>query len=292
MSEEIETITARYTPYQRKNYLYFGARGIGRTVSATETADYLNSLGLKDNPLEQAAKSREAALMEDSDYKPSNPGCHYCDFCSAVIEGAEYEILDSGLERCMQCSKTALRTQEQFVRLFKRARQDMEIFFGIILGNIPVKVRMVSAKKISQYTKVKLIPTPGFDSRVLGFALRDKDGFALYIENGSPKISAMSTIVHELTHIWQYKNWNDKVLSKKYGSKNLLMLYEGMAEWAEVQYMYYINEIGYGKRMQIRELKRDDIYGIGLQLFLSRYPMHYSARAGADNPFGHPGQPL
>lgn len=77
---------------------------------------------------------------------------------------------------------------------------------------------------------------------LLGFAKKDKTGYCLFIENGSPKLAAAATIAHELTHIWQYINWNDNELAKKYGKKNMLEIYEGMAKWAEIQYLLLINE--------------------------------------------------
>ena len=51
----------------------------------------------------------------------------------------------------------------------------------------------------------------------------------------------METIAHELTHIWQFANWNRKEMSRRYGS-NRDMVYEGMAEWAAIQFLYLIGE--------------------------------------------------
>ncbi len=72
---------------------------------------------------------------------------------------------------------------------------------------------------------------------------KDKTGYTIYIENGSPKLAAISTLAHELTHIWQYLNWNDSELKKKYGSFAMLQIYEGMAKWVEIQYLIMINEV-------------------------------------------------
>ncbi|MBP3468892.1 MAG: hypothetical protein J6K26_05180 [Lachnospiraceae bacterium] len=54
------------------------------------------------------------------------------------------------------------------------------------------------------------------DGRTLGFAQKDASGYSLYIENGSPRLAAMATIAHELTHIWQYQNWDDKAIIAAY----------------------------------------------------------------------------
>lgn len=167
----------------------------------------------------------------------------------------------------------------------------MEAFFGINL-NIPVSVRMVNAKKIAHMTGASLEVTPGFDPRVLGFARKDKNGFSLYIENGSPKIAAVATMAHELTHIWQYVNWNDKLIGKQYGNRNRLEVYEGMAKWVEIQYLLYINEIAYAKRQQIITMQRDDEYGRGFLKYLERYPLTYSTQIGAETPFCNSKYPL
>lgn len=279
------------TPYQEHNFLFFGGVQEPSSIDVGGTIAYLDRFGLGSNPLEQARKSEENALHIEDNYLPNREGVHYCDFCAAVITGVEYEVLDSGLERCLQCASSALRTQEQFVALYKKVHQNMEAFFGINL-NIPVTVRMVNASKIAKMTGMRLVPSPGFDPRVLGFARRDKNGFSLYIENGSPKIAAVATMAHELTHIWQYVNWNDKLLVKQYGARNQLEIYEGMAKWVEIQYLLYINEIAYAKRQEIITLHRDDEYGRGFIKYRMRYPLTYSTEIGAETPFCNSKAPL
>ena len=279
------------TPYQTHNFLYFGGDCESKSLDVAGALSYLERFGFGSNPLEQARKSEELALHVEDDYQPDRPGVHYCDFCAAVITGVEYEVLDSGLERCLQCASSALKTEAQFRSLYKKVHQNMEAFFGINL-NIPVSVRMVNAKKIAHMTGASLEVTPGFDPRVLGFARKDKNGFSLYIENGSPKIAAVATMAHELTHIWQYVNWNDKLIGKQYGNRNRLEVYEGMAKWVEIQYLLYINEIAYAKRQQIITMQRDDEYGRGFLKYLERYPLTYSTQIGAETPFCDSKYPL
>ena len=56
----------------------------------------------------------------------------------------------------------------------------------------------------------------------------------------------METIAHELTHIWQFANWNRKEMSRRYGNRD--MVYEGMAEWAAIQFLYLIGETAFARR--------------------------------------------
>ena len=87
-------------------------------------------------------------------------------------------------------------------------------------------------------------------------------------------------MVHEMTHIWQYLNWDDNILKQFYGmasdyctSKALDILYEGMAMWSAVQYLYQIGEVYYASRRERLAELREDIYGIGFRLYRDQYPL-------------------
>jgi hypothetical protein len=113
----------------------------------------------------------------------------------------------------------------------------------------------------------------GFMPRAVGVAIKDRDGYSILIENGAPKLSAASTIAHELTHIWQYLNWDEKTIVRTYGKNNKLIVYEGMAKWVEIQYLIFINELAYAKRQEICTLGCQDEYGEGLKRYLAEYPL-------------------
>lgn len=167
---------------------------------------------------------------------------------------------------------TAVKKVEDFKTLYKTVLRNMEAFYGIKL-NVAVKVRTTNAKQIAKHVGMQFVATPGFDGRVLGFAQKDKTGYSLYIENGSPKLAATATIAHELTHIWQYLNWNESELAKKYGKQNMLEVYEGMAKWAEIQYLMLMNEKSYAKRQEITTRLRNDEYGRGFIIYADKYPL-------------------
>lgn len=167
---------------------------------------------------------------------------------------------------------TAIKKVEDFKTLYKAVLRNMEAFYGIKL-NVAVKVRTTNAKQIAKFVGTEFTPSPGFDGRVLGFARKDKTGYSLYIENGSPKLAATATIAHELTHIWQYLNWNEAEIIKKYGQQNMLEVYEGMAKWAEIQYLMLMNEKTYAKRQEIITMMRNDEYGRGFIIYTKKYPL-------------------
>ena len=160
----------------------------------------------------------------------------------------------------------------------------MQSFFGISI-NKTISIRMTDAQTIAKHCGMEFIATPGYDGRVLGFAQKGKDGCALFIENGSPRIAAAATIAHELTHIWQYANWEDSKIEQYYGKDISLEIYEGMAKWVEIQYLIYTNEISYAKREEILTKLRDDEYGRGFLRYLQKYPLIYDHGRGR-TPFG------
>ena len=151
---------------------------------------------------------------------------------------------------------------------------------------------MVSAKKIAALEKKVFIPTDDFDARPIGVAVRKMNGdYCIYIENGAPRLSAVATIAHELTHIWQYLHWDEEAIAKRYGDE-ALVIYEGMAKWVELQYLFLINEGAYALRQLSREVQRQDVYGRGLHLFLNEYPICKIPPMQGDTPFAHPDCPL
>lgn len=265
-------VPTEQTAYQRKCFVKFGFETIDAALDIDGTRELLRTLGLDKNPLQQVREISDGKDELPSGYDPHKYGVHLCDFCGVELLGGEYELLKDGRERCNRCSMTAVKKVEDFKALYKTVLRNMEAFYGIKL-NVAVKVRTTNAKQIAKHVGMQFVATPGFDGRVLGFAQRDKTGYSLYIENGSPRLAATATIAHELTHIWQYLNWNDAELTRKYGKQNMLEVYEGMAKWAEIQYLMLMNEKSYAKRQEITTRLRDDEYGRGFIIYADKYPL-------------------
>lgn len=207
------------------------------------------------------------------------------------LRGVEYEIIADGRERCNECSNTVLKTVDEFKEAFLEVRKNMEAMFGIkILASVDVKT--MDARKLARKLRIKFTPTPGFDGRVLGVAINEKGVYRLYVENQSPYLNAVATIAHELTHIWQYVNWNRKNIIKKYGAKLEKCIYEGMAKWVEIQYLYFINEPERAYRELCATLQREDEYGFGLKLYLAEYDLSRGVNVDIVTPFYDADTPL
>ena len=279
-------------PYHLRHYLLFGYGSEPPGVRAEETRDYLAALGFLDNPLKQARDSSDSLSLIEETYDPSKQNAHFCDFCAVEMTGAEYEVLADGRERCMNCGKTAVKTEAEFTRILKEAKRNMEALFGIQI-NVAIRAEMVNAKKLNRKMGRQFVPTPGFDLRMIGLATRDRSGnYTIFIENGSPRLSSIKTIVHELTHIWQYVNWNDKKIAAKYGKELENAIYEGMARWVEIQYTYLINEPAVAKRSEILTKMQNDDYGKGFRLFLEKYPFSPGSFVTNPTPFEDKENPL
>jgi len=274
--------------YSEHNYLLYGYEKPDPILNIQDTLSFLSKHHYDKNALEQArANSDLAALIEKLiDFK--KPDAHFCDFCAVELSGGEYDVLTDGRERCTQCANSAMKTVEQFTRLYENAIRNMETFFGIKI-NVPIKVRMANAKKIAKLCGEEFVPTPGYDGRVLAFAAprnkKETEEYTIYVENGAPKIAALANMVHELTHIWQFMNWDEKKIRSHYGARNELMVYEGMAKWAEIQYLYFLNEVSYAKRQEIYTRMRNDEYGRGFIIYDSQYPLLYGPGYRQNSPF-------
>ncbi|MBO5065457.1 MAG: hypothetical protein J6D06_05010 [Clostridia bacterium] len=277
-------------PYHERYYLLYGRENEVGQLDVTGTLAYLKELGLQRNALKQARDGKKIADYIEQTFKPGKADARYCDFCGAEIYGVEYETLADGRDRCINCGRTAIKTGEEFRKIFEDVKRNMESFYGIKI-NTGIKVEMVNAKKLHKRLKKAFIPTPNADGRVLGVAISDKNGYTLMIENGSPRMASMMTMVHELTHIWQYMNWDDKAIRQKYGNLRL-EVYEGMAKWAEIQYAYLINEPAVAKREEIITSCRDDEYGRGFLRYLCNYPFSLGTVITKPTPFMNIETPL
>jgi len=270
--------------YSEGHYIFYGYEKLDPILNIHDTLDFLSLHCYDKSALEQARINSNLAAKIEDEIDFSKPDAHFCDFCAVELSGGEYDLLSDGRERCVQCSKSPLKTIEQFTRLYENALRNMETFFGIRI-NVPIKVRMANAKKIAKLCGTRFVPSPRYTGRVLAFAKKDSNGYTIYVENGSPKIAAVANIVHELTHIWQFRNWNDAKIIQLYGKENRLLVYEGMAKWAEIQYLLFLNEISYAKRQEIYTRGRDDEYGRGFIKYAEQYPLVYGPGYRKTSPF-------
>ena len=278
-------------PYKERYYLRYGSEELAQTLQLTAVKDLLLSLGYgKNNSLTQARKGLDASKMVERTFVPNREGIHYCDFCGCEISGMDYDVLADGRERCPACSRTAVKSLEEFVQLHDAVLRNMKMFYGIKI-NAPVHVQMVNSKKLHKRLRQTFIPTDKSDGRILGVAIKDGNGYSILVENGAPRLQSTLTMVHEMTHIWQYLNWDTKKIKKTYG-KDDLEIYEGMSKWVEIQYAYLMGEPATGKREEMITELRDDPYGRGFVKYRKKYPLSEGTRLKGSTPFDNVQKPL
>lgn len=256
---------------QDRPFLNYGHQNTPEWLNLKETLIFLKEHQFNDSNIHKSRK-KTPEFDEGSNYDPSQPGTHYCDFCGRPLEKGKYDILKDGRERCPECGKDAIKTRKQFKAVYSETLKEMERIFGITI-DCPIKVRMVNANKVNDIPGEKFTPTPRMDGRVLGYAQSSKDGYKILVENGAPKWKMKSTLVHELTHIWQYRNWSEEDVRKicrDEVSRGLIV--EGMAVWGEVQYLLSMGE---EERAIMYKRSREmdmSVYGVGMKKFLKKYP--------------------
>lgn len=262
------------TRYQRECFLKFGYEEVDERIRADELRKYLRVRGWCNNSLTLARK-RDVMVRKQLDTKAEN----HCDFCSLPLTGVSYERLNDGRVRCNDCSASAITTLADFKELFYRCLSLMGDFFDIRY-RVPISVKTADAREVAKGAGMIFKPSSDVAVRVLGFAQKKHGKYSLIIENGSPRLAAIDTIVHEMTHIWQYLNWNDNDIVRIYGmNKDACtmrardIVYEGMAMWASIQYLYQIGETYYAAEQEALAESRQDVYGAGFRLYREQYPL-------------------
>lgn len=272
--DQPEKEPAVHNRYQKGCYLNFGYDGIAAGLQLKKTAEYLHGCGCGDSALYRA---RTRDVLEHTLLDLEAEAC--CDFCGRPLSGVSYERLNDGRFRCNDCSATAVNSLDEFREIFDRVLQLMEMFYGVVL-TVPVQVRTADARTVNRGAGYIYRAGRGGGPRVLGYACRRGGRYSLVVENGSPRLATINTMVHELTHIWQYLNWKDaRILGTYQGSDNRRtatardIVYEGMAMWASIQYLYQIGERYYAAVQQADAMRRTDVYGVGFRLYEAQYPL-------------------
>jgi len=202
------------------------------------------------------------------------------------LSGVSYEKLVDGRTRCNDCSMSAINSVSELKTLFNRTETMMEIAFNIGI-HVPIAVSTTDARTIAKHSGQIFVPSTQVAARVLGFARRKNGKYSLFLENGSPRLCAIDTITHELTHIWQYINWDDAQFKALYGMGSPRcsaiasdIVYEGMAMWASIQMLYTMGETFFAQKQEALAMNRTDVYGLGFLMYRERYGLERSG----DNP--------
>jgi len=240
------------------SYLYYGAGELAPSLDLPAVLQVLRGLI---PPSDRLAPRRLQAKSNPAKMSAAKSAVCVCDFCGSEFPAAQVERLQDGRERCPECRRTAINTLQELQSLYQQARAFHNNNFRINLRK-EVLLHFGSAEDISRISRLPFVATEGRDPRAVGVATCEDTAqgrvLSLYIENGSPAQATMATLVHELTHIWQYDNLEIRSLNLEEA--------EGLATWAEIQYLERTGARDAADSFR-RELdERDDVYCHGLKL--------------------------
>ncbi len=270
-------------PYHERYYLRYCNSSCSSALDLEGTKSLLQAIGFDGGELKQAREGKRRADDLRNSEKDKNNQIH-CSYCGSEISGVEFYRLPDGRMRCNTCSNTVIKTKAEAEELCNRVITNMDSFFGANI-DVQISIEIVNERKLKKKTGIPLDADDSQSILVLGVAINKNNKYSIILENGAPRISLIATFAHELTHIWQYTHWdNNKSLQKIPESKRLLV-YEGMAKWAEIQYLYLVGEINVAKREEFITRNRKDEYGIGFCLYEDRYPISREAMNCNETPF-------
>lgn len=283
---EGESEEAKKDPYRKEHYFLFGGEKVSCHLKLLEVRDYLKRCGSRKNPLTRARK-QELIDAREFDLQAVNT----CDFCGLPLSEVSYERLNDGRIRCSDCASSAVETTGEFQEIFLRCLKMMEILYGIKI-HAPIQLHVTNAEEVAKQTGIVYKPGTKFAVRAVGYAQMKNGICRIVVENGSPRLAAIETMVHELTHIWQYLNWKDrekawnlKMEKKAYTAAARDILYEGMTIWVSIQYLYQVGESSYAAGLEQIQMARDDARGAGFRLYAAQYPLVKDMTALRKTPF-------
>ena len=270
-------------PYHERYYLKYREGKRNTPMDLTGTMAFLQEIGFDGGELRQAREGKNRAeSFRNTDKNKNNQ--MYCSYCGAEIAGVEFFRLPDGRMRCTTCSSTVVKSKTEMEELCQRVIANLDNFFGATI-DVPVSIEVVDERKLKKKVGVPLGTRDSQSLLILGVAINKRKKYSIILENGAPRISLIATFAHELTHIWQYTHWDNKKNFKKCAKSNRLLVYEGMAKWAEIQYLYLIGETNVARREEYITRNRQDEYGIGFCMYEELYPLTREAMSCEDTPF-------
>jgi hypothetical protein len=277
-------------PYHERYYLKYREGKRSTPLDLEGTKNFLAEIGFDGGELKQAreGKNRAESFANPDNNKPNQMSCSYC---GAEISGVEFYRMPDGRLRCSTCSNTIVKTKEEVEEICQRVMNNMEQFFGATI-DVPISIQVVDERKLKKKIGVPLGTKDSQSILILGVAINKNKKYSVILENGAPRISLIATFAHELTHIWQYTHWDNKKGFPKCPKNKRLLIYEGMAKWAEIQYIYLIGETTVAKREEYITMNRQDEYGIGFCLYEDQYPLSRQAMSCDETPFTQNNYPI
>ena len=171
-------------------------------------------------------------------------------------------VLEDGRQMCSHCKDHQLTQRDEIKTLFQDTLRFITEGYHISMPK-NLHIRFQSSDAIAK-------EAGSVDGgRILGFY--NSRSHQLWLEARGPKIAMQSTLIHELTHAWQFHSAEfmrklNKVLRKFPRRKRRLirlLILEGHAVYMEVETMRRLHEDAYADRIHASHMRQNDEYGIG-----------------------------
>ena len=268
-------------PYHQRYYLLYGGNTLNEHLDLAGTRSFLQSMGFDGGELRQARQGRRyaAAMLTDGD-----PSAARCSYCGSEISGVEYYRMPDGRLRCTTCSNSVVKSPAAVQEILDRVLSNLDSFFGANIS-VPIAIELLEQRKLKKKIQCPLSQIDDQSILILGAAVNRKQQDSILLENGAPRISLIATFAHELTHIWQYTHRDAVEGFRKFAGSKRLRIYEGMAKWAEIQYLYLVGENAAAQREEAFTRQRQDEYGIGFRIYENTYPLVREAMTCTNTPF-------
>jgi len=161
-----------------------------------------------------------------------------CDFCGVPLTERSFAYPDGRIS-CTLCRSSAILDPAGLVAIERRARNWMFRAMNMRLRpSDACPIHLASADEIARVQSKTFVATPGFDRRERGLFLArvqrwtlgpdlvsDHAELAIYVETGIPLKDALGTMVHELTHLWQFDHFPFDTADRQW--------IEGLACWTQ-----------------------------------------------------------
>ena len=273
----------KFLPYHERYYLKYREGKRNTALDLEGTKSFLQGIGFDGGELRRAREGKNCAEnLRNTD--KNKPNQMFCSYCGTELSGVEFFRLPDGRMRCNTCSNTVVKSKAEVEALCKRFIENMDSFFGARI-DVPVSIEVTDERKLKKKLGIPLDTRDSQSMLILGVAVNKKQKYSIILENGAPRISLIATFAHELTHIWQYTHWDNNKNLKKCPKSKRLLIYEGMAKWVEIQYLYLVGETNVARREEYITRNRQDEYGIGFCLYEDRYPLSREAMFCEETPF-------
>ncbi|MBM7097535.1 hypothetical protein JSY36_17515 [Bacillus sp. H-16] len=254
---------------ERREYLSFGCETLSGLFDLEGTQKVLRTFMGGESLGEQRHNQHQEAEKEtgsEEDYEEKT-----CSFCGVVFKAVYYEKTDDKRVWCIDCRESAVNYERELKPMYEKLRTFLATEFNVELRRDYLCVELKSAKDLHEANSLPFTPeNPG---RMVGQAsLDEENNIKVMIENGAPRLQTYMTLVHELTHVWQYDNLNLTYMT--------LDEIEGFATWVEICLAEHFHEHTYVEWFKRQLEDRNDSYSRGYYEIMAQMK-----EAGVKSPF-------